>query len=66
MLIMAGMGGAGQGYSGGGEEYNLKKKKKPKLLRVPACLVERQAGYEQMFNQTLREKHFGKHTEKGS
>lgn len=43
-------GRAGQGYSRAGrKEIQLKKKKKPKSLRVPACLVERQADYEQMF-----------------
>lgn len=50
MLIMAGMGGLDKDTQEQGEKkYNLKKKKKPKSLRVPACLVERQADYEQMF-----------------
>lgn len=49
MLIMAGMGGLDKDTQEQGEKkYNLKKKK-PKSLRVPACLVERQADYEQMF-----------------
>lgn len=65
MLIMAGMGGLDKDTQEGVKSTTLKKKN-PKLLRVPACLVERQDGYEQMFNQTSREKHFGKHTEKGS
>lgn len=53
MLIMAGMGGLDKDTQEGGEKkYNLKtkqNKKKPKLFRVPACLVERQVGYKQMF-----------------
>lgn len=53
MLIMAGMEGLDKDTQEG-EKRNTtwkkkKKKKNPKLLRVPACLAERQAGYEQMF-----------------
>lgn len=49
MLIMAGMGGQDKDTQEQGEKkYNLKIKK-PTLLRGPAYLVERQAGYEQMF-----------------
>lgn len=47
MLITAGMGGLHKDTQERGEKkYNLKKPKPP---RAPACLVERQAGYEQMF-----------------
>lgn len=41
-------GRAAQGYSREGRK-EIQLKKKPKLPRAPACLVERQAGYEQMF-----------------
>lgn len=48
MLIMAGMGGLDKDTQEQGEKkYNLKKN--PKSLKVPAYLVGRQAGYEQMF-----------------
>lgn len=47
MLITAGMGGLHKDTQERGEKkYNLKEPKPP---RAPACLVERQAGYEQMF-----------------
>lgn len=55
MLIMAGMGGLDKDIQEGVKRVQLKKKKPNCSEFLPVCLVERQAGYEQMFNQTLRE-----------